>query len=426
MIRAPIRGGSSGSGLALVPGATGVRLVAPAVVSPPLSFTRAQVSAFATAIGQDGASWAQYGANQPRFLAAAQSLVFEPQGTNGIRNPRGEGATPGVIGSGGAAPTNWSFASVGGLAWEVVGTGTDSGINYVRLRLAGTAANGTGVRTGFETAGVIAASVGQTWTHSHFVRLVSGSQNGLVWQPEVRESPAAVFTTASNVTFNTSWQRVSVTRTLTDGTTTSVLPQVRQNLVTSNVYDLVIDVGWPQVELGAIATSPILPPAASPAASTRGADAASCAASALFPNGIGSMVGWLSIAQAASGADQIFLQIDDGTDSNRIRLRNPAGGATLVAGVVNGGAATDAASAGTLTPGTRIRFCMTFGGGRQAILLDGGSVQAITGLPSGLVNFRLANNAANTAPLNGGTVGPLDAYPYIIPDAGMQSAINAV
>ena len=61
---------------------------------------------------------------------------------NYAMNTEMTGAVVGVIGSGGALPTGWSWSSAAGIVREVVAVGTlPSGLPYIDVRLSGTNAN---------------------------------------------------------------------------------------------------------------------------------------------------------------------------------------------------------------------------------------------------------------------------------------------
>jgi hypothetical protein len=72
--------------------------------------------------------------------------------------------------SAGALPTNWAIQqNVGGasvvpgvILMKVIGTGTESGINYVDIQFSGTAASITATSIAFDATNGISASVGQT------------------------------------------------------------------------------------------------------------------------------------------------------------------------------------------------------------------------------------------------------------------------
>jgi hypothetical protein len=121
------------------------------------------------------------------FSRASSATMFDSSGTlvyapmNAIRNNTDVGAVAGVIGSGGAVPTNWTsqINTTTGLTRQVVGTGTENGIAYVDFRLSGTATGAGSFDMFFEQANVAAALTGQTWAGSVFTKLVGGTTNGL-------------------------------------------------------------------------------------------------------------------------------------------------------------------------------------------------------------------------------------------------------
>lgn len=160
--------------------------------------------------------------------------------------------------------------------------------------------------------------------------------------------------------------------------------------------------------------------------STRGRDSMVVPAAALFPTGEGSVAVQFVIPQnAPPGADQMIFQLDDSTDGNCIRFRNLAGGATIVAGTVIGGTPADAPSAGSMTAGVPVKALLTFSNaGRLAVLLNGGAVQSLNGLPGGLTWLRNFNNVAGSAGLFG-EIGRQTALSQVIADGDMQPYLNA-
>lgn len=95
--------------------------------------------------------------------------------SNFVRNSVAAGAVVGVIGSGGAMPTNWGQNSWSGVTVEVVGSGVSAdGVEYVRVRVAGTSTGTSGNLT-IENAGSTPAFTGQVWSASAYVRLHAGS-----------------------------------------------------------------------------------------------------------------------------------------------------------------------------------------------------------------------------------------------------------
>ena len=161
-----------------------LRFTSPATLVLPAgwAFNRASAGWSFNATG----TLAQVAADVPRFdynpaTLACRGLLLDESRTNGIRNPRAEGAAAGTPGT---APTNWFTATGTGVVHSIVGTGTESGIPYCDVRFAGTASGTVNLSLNFETTTAIAAVSGQTWTGSGFVRLVAGSFGATLRQPQ--------------------------------------------------------------------------------------------------------------------------------------------------------------------------------------------------------------------------------------------------
>jgi hypothetical protein len=157
-----------------------------------------------------------------------------------------------------------------------LGSGEDDGIPYCDIRLRG----GAGLfdwqwEVGY-TAGL---SQGQGWTHSLYMRLLSNSgattpTTGMV----TYESPSGSGSSAnaSLATFNASslrGGRRSYSYTLMQATPTLLSPRI--SFTAAGAFDFVLRVGGFQTENNYFASSLILPPVGSPAASTRAADSLS-------------------------------------------------------------------------------------------------------------------------------------------------------
>lgn len=197
-------------------------------------------------------------------------LLVEEGTTNEIRNPRGEGATVGVVGSGGAFPTNWTIS--GGTTREIIGTGTEDGSPYIDTRLIGTGDIGVN----FEVSGQVSASDGQTWTASWGAKIIGGSLSNI---DDIRvvlrthDSGGAqiqAIRNASGVTLDGSHRRLFDTFTLSGGTIASVTSGLY--IEGNGSFDITLRIYAPQLEQKAYPTSPVFPVAASPAAATRAAD----------------------------------------------------------------------------------------------------------------------------------------------------------
>ena len=216
----------------------------------------------------------------PRFdhnplTGESLGLLVEEQRTNSIRNNTMVGA---VAGTPGTVPTNWAYLStVTGITTEIVGTGVSSGINYIDIRLSGTAAAAASVHLVFDANTAIAASTGQVWTSSAYFAVVSGSFSNIAFAglrcTERASGGTFVATSESSiagVTSNLSTNRVSVTRTL-GATAAFVQGALSMNINSGAVVDITLRIGLPQLEEGATASS-VIPNSSTTAAATRNAD----------------------------------------------------------------------------------------------------------------------------------------------------------
>ena len=191
--------------------------------------------------------------------------------TNSIRNNTMVGA---VAGTPGTVPTNWSAhifsvppPSV--LSYAVIGTGTDDGIPYIDIRVFGTFEAGTNRRefcVSAELLDSISISLGQTWTHSCYAKIVAGSQTGisagelllvghdLIRNTEVFYSPFSY----SSLTGPLSECRVSQTCTFGNASTIFAYPRIDVNFTDeANAIDFTLRIGMPQMQRGEYVTPPI-------------------------------------------------------------------------------------------------------------------------------------------------------------------------
>ena len=206
------------------------------------------------------------------YSTGTRTLLNEAASTNYVANPRAEGASAGTPGT---APTGWTVqGSASGITRTIVGVGTEDGIPYIEIRYAGTASPGVNRSIGFVTTSSVAASVGQVWTSSAYVKLVAGSVSGItsvsINQIEAGGSSAPnsgqifVPTGAALPT-----QRVSTATTIAVADTTNIQGRVLLIIPNGGVVDITLRIGAPQMELAAAATSVILPEVSTPAVTSR-------------------------------------------------------------------------------------------------------------------------------------------------------------
>lgn len=406
--------------------------VRPGVLRAPFTITRAQLAGVqSSAVNSTNDGLTFYGADVPRFNGPSQRLLIGGQCTNGIRNPRQEGA---AIGNPGTPPTNMTRDVSGGITQgEIIATGVDQGLPYVDYRITGTVATVGVWALNLEETNIIAALTGQTWTGSWFWRLVdvvSGGPNN--WRMNVTESDSVGALVLENTvsmtaatTASLGSQRVSNTVTLSGGASTAfVRTRVRLSFP-AGTHDITIRIAVPQLEQGDFASSPILPPVGTPDASTRGADIVTAPLSSLGIGGNGvCTILWHGVVPNINPDGQMQIwQIDDGANVNRNFLRVLQNTSNLQTAIVGGGTA----NAGSFTAGSPFKIgCSYDAAGRMASSLDGAAVVAITGgTLSGATMFNLGRQPGGGANAFIET-GRLRILPYSVSDGDLQSLVSAL
>ena len=200
--------------------------------------------------------------------AGCPALLVEPAATNSIRNNSMVGASV----SGNALPTNWT-ESLNGLVRQSVALGTENGVSYIDIRYSGTA-SASSAAVLFETVTQIVASTGQTWSNSVYLKIIAQPNPPVAYRLSMWEYNTSgtvfggSFATAV-VPTTTSLQRFTQTRALTGATTDRIRPLFDVSMTSGQSYDFTIRIGYPQMELGSVATS-VIP--TTNAAVTRNAD----------------------------------------------------------------------------------------------------------------------------------------------------------
>jgi hypothetical protein len=270
----------------------------------------------------------------------SQGLLVEEARTNSIRNNSMQGA---VAGTPGTLPTNWTITGFPGS--QIIGIGTESGIDYIDLRLFGTTA-GTSAGVRFEGTAGVAAAAGQTWISSLFCRLVGGSKaNVSSLQIETRGMNSGVANADSASTSLmasvdsaslTASRKSSPSLTTVDAATTTVRPQILMTFAAGVSIDLTLRIGWPQMEQGAWASSPVRTISS---AVTRNADAVTGPISLSYPLTVFVQGQWQAPVTAPTA--QVIANLDAGASAERWRhFRNAASGAAST--FMNAGGVTQA------------------------------------------------------------------------------------
>lgn len=298
-------------------------------LDPLITFTRASSATYFDSSGVLQTATT----NTPRFdynpsTLATLGLLTEEQRTNSIRNNTATGA---VAGAPGTMPTYWttSFNTVTGLSREIIGTGTENGVNYLDIKISGTASGSGSFDVIFEAANSVGASNNEVWAASLFWKLIDGSTNGLsapiLYLYEY--TSAGGFLTAKGFvspSFPTSQslsiQRITGSNILTGGATTAFIrPLLKINVANAATIDITLRIGLPQLEKGLFATS-VIP--TSTVAITRSADVAKITGTN-FSNFFNFSQGTLfvkAMQSTLSSASKTAASVSDGTNSNRLTL----------------------------------------------------------------------------------------------------------
>lgn len=413
-----------------VPHRGGRRLIADPGLDPLVTLSRTQSSTRSTALGADDLTWSEFAADAVRYQGSARRLLIEGTRSNRIRNPRAEGA---VAGTPGTLPTNWAISGLpSGVGSSVVGVVTTNGVQGLRIRVNGTPAATATARLDLETLTSITAANGQVWTGSAFLRLQAGAQANLGLSLRVmgRDSAQAAFNAVGTaVTLTSALARAAATTTMATATVVSASLELQLSFTLNQAVDCTFDIGWPQMEQASFASSPILPVAGTPAVSTRSADllTAPLASLGIGANGACTVLCWAVLPQASpASVDQNLVSIDDGTNNNRYRIFNVAGGSSVNAGRSTAGTGLTSL-AGTMTPGSAFKAGMSIdGAGRVAGSLNGAAAVAQTGGPTaGLTTLRIGNNAGNTGPLCG-LLAECRVLPFAVSDAVLAGLVAAL
>ncbi len=257
--------------------------------------------------------------NVPRFdhdpvSRVSKGLLVEASRTNSITNNTMVGAVPGTPGT---RPTGWPYVVPGtGITAQLVGTGIENGISYIDYRFSGTTGN-----TGPATFGIgrDAALTGQTWTGSLYWKLTAGSTaNVSSWNLGLIEESSS-FTFVTGATYlqtapGSSLARASATRTLSGGATVaSCLLTIQIVSALGVAIDFTLRVGFPQLEQGATASTPI---PTTTTAVTRTADSA-------VIDGTGVLTGTYTMVAKPEGSAQVSgstIVLQEGYTTERVMV----------------------------------------------------------------------------------------------------------
>ncbi|MCR0981829.1 hypothetical protein [Roseomonas populi] len=379
-------------------------------------------------LGTDGASWQSAAADAPRFQGASRRLLLEGARTNSNPNSRFEGAQNGS----GNYGTGWTAfdpaTPTAGLSRTCLGNTTMFGLPGVLVQIAGTTT--AAAVMGFQLNAPINANPGDLWTTS--IHGAMASSSGAAGQASlstyIRPKDASFADTQGGILR-------SVPVALAVGALARAIHSSPALAAGTNRFQSGFSISYPagvtvndtvflachQPELGAFASSPVLSPAGTIAASTRAADVAGFALSGAAA-AQGTLVGTFLLPQAApAGADQGLLTLDDGTAGNRIGLRNAAGGLAIVPVRAASGVETVGGTAGTVSAGTSFKAALAWDAGGIVACVAGGAVQSLPGAPPALTRILFGQGRGDLASLLFGEIGPLNLHSTRLADSSLQA-----
>jgi hypothetical protein len=332
-----------------------------------------------------------------------------------------------VAGTPGTLPTNWTGSSTAdGVTREIVGIGTENGISYIDIRFSGTPTAGTNSTISFDAANQIAASSGQTWTESVYLKLQAGSFSGTSTAVSLLGTNGSSGTEAFNTSLITSTPsnlaaaRLSVTATFAVIGTTHAQPRVRIGYTVGTAFDITLRIGLPQLELGAFATS-VIP--TTTIALTRNADVATMTGTN-FSSWYNAVEGTLFANFVPSIATSCaVLGIDSGVSTSQDSILVQVLSGSTLTGRVRYPGTTDAAALalGSLTANSQTKITFSYKTNDFAGTLNAAAVVTDTSgsvVPSPIRLFVGSNSFANTV---NGTISRIAYYPTRLPNTTLQA-----
>jgi hypothetical protein len=219
------------------------------------------------AIAPDGTSLADglFETTTNGYHALTSATLIPSMPSNSLRNSQATGSTNGVVWNpsgfvgAGTIATNWeSFRAFGSI--EVVGQGTEDGFNYVDVRFSGNNPNAFSASqiVSGDNFGYVNANPGETWTASVYVKLVGGSLSNVTVGSTVqgRNSTNTLNTENANSVFtpNSSYQRVSATRAMSNPSTARVSQDVVVTALAGSTINVTLRIAAPQLERNNVAS----------------------------------------------------------------------------------------------------------------------------------------------------------------------------
>lgn len=331
----------------------------------------------------------------------------------------------------GGVPTLWSIVDGDvddiDVYFRVTAVATDpTEVEYIRARIFGTVGASTsnlGLR--FENASTIAATAGQVWSGSIFERLAAGSTTGFT------SFVHTIASTNGSSTLATNSQPFTPTAALTRdqfpaqtisngaGTASNAYHSVIFNMSAGSTLNLSLDIGWPQLELGASVTSPIR---TTTVAVARAADVVSMTTPPTYGSAYSLYAKGTPQAPTTYGTTQVFAHINDGSNTNALVIQRNSATGNIQASSVTGGVGTSIGPGVSLAQNVSAKFAVADANADQAASLNGGSISTGAGtLPVGVAYVYFGAQFGGSLFLNGFLAEAAIWASQRVPNAQLQS-----
>jgi hypothetical protein len=215
------------------------------------------------------------------------------------------------------------------------------------------------------------ASSGQTWTTSAFIALLSAPNPPTQYNItlEERNVGAILVQTDQAFTPTIALQRFSATRVLNNGSTNNVTQSIGFSVTNGASYDFTIRIGWPQMETGSVATSPIVTTAGT---ASRVADANQLSsATSLIGQTEGTIYAEVNLSNLAIKS---IIALDSGSTADYIAISRIATGVFRVAIKTALGSNVNIISSSALTASGIYKIAAAYKNGDYAFYINGVSV----------------------------------------------------
>lgn len=292
-----------------------------------------------------------------------RGLLVEEQRTNYVRNNSMAGAGAGVL------PTNWGKHELSGMTVTPIGVFTVNGIPVLRVRVSGTpVATGT-TAIYFETGGtgVTGLAVSTAVTRSLYLAVSGGSLTNIsqlrLWGPIKDSGNATVVDDQAPLSPSptaTLARYQDVVPTPDSGSAPFTMPNHALLLVMTSgqAVDVTLDIGAPQVEVGAPATSVIL---TSGSAATRGRDLVTMPVASWYADGgAGTIYCRMLVDDIVPSGGHWAWTLSEASETDRIGQYNQVGFSYTQLIVVTANTTVINGSTGNqqITPGTSLRYAV--------------------------------------------------------------------